>query len=179
VPAPRKRMTATNVLPLVSLVLSTMGIGFLMFGGSPSAEATTAARAEQVPVAAPAPEPAKAPEHVPAKPAEPQNSRKPAEAQVAAAAPKKVEELPLPAAPAAATPVAGDTVKVELSVYPYDAAVGYLGIMQKGGPRYTFEVPKGKSIAVEVARKGYGTRKVTLDGTQTQLSIGLRKTKSE
>jgi hypothetical protein len=86
-----------------------------------------------------------------------------------------VEELP----PAAATPVAGDTVKVELSVYPYDAAVGYLGIMQKGGPRYTFEVPKGKSIAVEVARKGYGTRKVTLDGTQTQLSIGLRKTKSE
>ena len=182
VPAPRKRMTATNVLPLVSLVLSTMGIGFLMFGGSPSAEATTAARAEQVAVAARAAEPAKAPEHVPAKPArpaEPQNSKKPAEAQVAAAAPKKVEELPLAAAPTAVTPVAGDTVKVELSVYPYDAAVGYLGIMQKGGPRYIFEVPKGKSIAVEVARKGYGTRKVILDGTQAQLSIGLRKSKSE
>ena len=31
-PVPRKRMTAASVLPLVSLVLSTMGIGFLMFG---------------------------------------------------------------------------------------------------------------------------------------------------
>ena len=59
-----------------------------------------------------------------------------------------------------------------------DTCVGYLGIMQKGGPRYTFEVPKGKSIAVEVARKGYGTRKVTLDGSQSKITIGLRKAKA-
>ncbi|MDQ2647828.1 MAG: hypothetical protein M3020_28785, partial [Myxococcota bacterium] len=176
-PMPRQAFSPINVLPLASLVLSTMGIGFLMFGGSPSAEATTASRAEPAAAAAPAPEPviAKAAER--GTPAKPEHTKQPAAPALAAAAPKKVEELPVAAAPAAVE--AADTVKVELTVYPYDSAVGYLGIMQKGGPTYAFDVPKGKSIAVEVAHKGYGTRKVTLDGTQSKLWIGLRKSKAE
>ena len=64
---------------------------------------------------------------------------------------------------------------VELAVYPADAAVGHRGVMQRGGPPYAFEVPVGESLAVEVARPGYVTRKVTLDGSKARLSINLRK----
>jgi hypothetical protein len=165
-PAPRRRETLVSRLPLASLLLSSVGIGFLLFGGRPAA-------APVAPAAAPASE---------------ERASAPAEKPGVVRAAAVVAPLPATVAPAAqanaaavaAAPSApaARTISVELSVNPPDAAVGHLGIMQKGGPPYRFEIPEGKKIAVEVARPGYGTRKVTIDGSTPKLSIGLRKTKN-
>ena len=99
---------------------------------------------------------------------------------------------PAPARPAtttkaAAAPAAGKThsapdaasgsTRVRLEVIPTDAKVGRRGFTQKGPP-YNFEVPKGKRVELEVVRKGYVTRKVTLDGRSSRVVIGLAKTRS-
>jgi hypothetical protein len=171
---PRAPFSVSRALPLVSLVLSCAGVGFLVFGGPAPKESVAAAA-----VAAPHRE-------APAR-AQPAEALRKAEANAPAAKKPVVRterapavEKPAPAAapavekPAPAAAAAGMT-RVEVDVYPRDAAVGYLGIMQRGGPPYAFEVPKGNKIAIEVARKGYGTRKVTLDGSQPRIAIGLRK----
>ena len=171
-PAPQRRPTFVSRLPLVSLVLSGAGLGFLLFGGRPAAEpAVSAPHAAAEVAAAPAPKPE--PIRTAAPPPEAPARKLAAAAPALAPAPAKVEaQKPAPA------PVAGKSTTVELSVYPLDAAVGYLGVMQKGGPPYKFEIAEGTKIAVEVARRGYGTRKVMLDGSTPKLSIGLRKARA-
>jgi len=165
-PAPQQK-TLVSRLPLASFLLSSVGIGFLLFGGPPAA----------------------APVQSTPRPASEEAASAPAQKAelvraAAVAAPLQATGTPAAEAPrpagtvaASAPAVAARTTTVELSVYPLDAAVGHLGIMQKGGPPYKFEIPEGKKIAVEVARPGYGTRKVTIDGSTPKLSIGLRKTR--
>lgn len=174
---PRRRPSLRTLLPLASLLLSSAGIGFLLFGGSGPSDDVEPAKA---PAALTEPAKAALPSapavgatrgEAPRSPATPDKALPPAHAEAAAPGQAKGSEQ------TAANAVVGST-RVELEVFPPDAAVGYLGIMQKGGPRYGFDVPHGKKIAVEVARKGYGTRKVTLDGSQTKLSIGLRKSQA-
>jgi hypothetical protein len=166
-PVPQRQKTLVSRLPLASFVLSSVGIGFLLFGGPPAAAPAQAA-----------PRPAsEETASAPAEKAEPVRAAAVAAPSPATAAP--AAEAPGPLGPTAASvpAVVARTTTVELSVYPVDAAVGHLGIMQRGGPPYRFEIPEGKKIAVEVARPGYGTRKVTIDGSTPKLSIGLRKTR--
>jgi hypothetical protein len=73
-------------------------------------------------------------------------------------------------------PVPPNATRVRLEVYPSDAKVGRRGVTQK--PPYDFDVPKGKRIALEVLKKGYVTRKVTLDGSSTRVVVGLKPAKS-
>ena len=54
--------------------------------------------------------------------------------------------------------------------------VGRRGVTQK--PPYEFDVPKGKRITLEVLKKGYVTRKVTLDGSSTRVTVGLARAKA-
>jgi hypothetical protein len=172
--SPRRRTFASS-LPLVSFLLSGAGLGFLLFGAparsetvlepAPHAAAPAVVVAHPgVPVSEPVIDPV-----APAPAVEPPRTT-PQSKPVAANAIGASSELPQINAGAV------NSKTVELSVYPVDAAVGYLGVMQTGRPPYKFEVPEGKRIAIEVAHPGYGTRKVLLDGSQTRLSIGLRKT---
>lgn len=71
--------------------------------------------------------------------------------------------------------MAGST-RVRLEVFPADAKVGRRGFTQKGPP-YVFDVPKGKKVELEVVRKGYTTRKVTLDGASPRVVVGLAKSR--
>jgi hypothetical protein len=167
-PAPQRHKALERRLPIASFLLSSVGIGFLLFGGRP-AEAPAASTPlppseERASASAEKPELVRAAAVVAPLPA--------AIAQAAQASGPAGSSAPSAAAAAART------ITVELSVNPPDAAVGHLGIMQKGGPPYRFEIPEGKKIAVEVARLGYGTRKVTIDGSTPRLSIALRKTPS-
>jgi hypothetical protein len=171
-PAPRRRATLASSLPLVSFVLSSVGVGFLLFGRAPAEAGESATGPTRAALAAATPARAAAPPA--ALVANPAAKARDA-VVVSRSEPDAARATEAVAASAAAT-VKG--VVVELSVYPVDAAVGYLGVMQRGGPPYRFEVPPGKKLAVEVARPGYGTRKVTLDGSTPRLSIGLRKTPS-
>jgi hypothetical protein len=66
---------------------------------------------------------------------------------------------------------------VRLEVIPADAQVGRRGFTQKGPPYY-FDVPKGKRVELEVVRKGYVTRKVTLDGRSPRVVVGLAKARA-
>jgi hypothetical protein len=68
------------------------------------------------------------------------------------------------------------TTRVRLEVHPADSKVGRRGVTQK--PPYEFDVPKGKKLVLEVLRKGYTTRKVTLDGSSTRVVVGLARARS-
>jgi hypothetical protein len=76
---------------------------------------------------------------------------------------------PRAAVTAAAPP---KTTRVTLEVLPSDARVIYRGTAHPGPP-FEFDVPKDKRLAVEVARSGFVTRKVIIDGKRPLLSIGL------
>ena len=65
-----------------------------------------------------------------------------------------------------------NTQRVELVVEPLDTKVGYRGAEVKRP--YVFNIPRGKRMAVELARKGYVTRRVVLDGSQAMVRIGMR-----
>jgi hypothetical protein len=73
-------------------------------------------------------------------------------------------------------PVPPGATRVRLEVHPADSKVGRRGVTQK--PPYEFDVPKGKKLVLEVLRKGYTTRKVTLDGSSTRVVVGLARARS-
>ncbi len=64
------------------------------------------------------------------------------------------------------------TRRVVLEVAPSDAKVAWGG-RRHPGPPFEFEIPKGKRVAVEVARRGFITRRVVLDGSKPTVSVGL------
>ena len=61
---------------------------------------------------------------------------------------------------------------VVLEVTPLDAKVVYKGVGQPGPP-FEFEIPEGKQLAVEVARRGFITRRVVIDGSAPNMNVGL------
>jgi hypothetical protein len=64
--------------------------------------------------------------------------------------------------------------KVILQVFPYNARV-YLRGLALEGPPYTVEVPIAKRVTLEVARPGYVTRRVSLDGLTHKVVVGLTR----
>jgi hypothetical protein len=78
------------------------------------------------------------------------------------------EAQPLPPA----RPAAGKFQRVTLEVFPADAKVIRRGVRQPGPP-YSFKIPKGKTVSIEVAKKGFVTRKVVLDGSESPVVVGL------
>jgi hypothetical protein len=74
-----------------------------------------------------------------------------------------------------AAPVAPKNVReVHLVLSPLDAQV-FLGEDSLGQMPVSVKVEEGKPRTVTIRRKGYRTRKLTLDGTQTRIVVGLNK----
>jgi hypothetical protein len=63
--------------------------------------------------------------------------------------------------------------KVVVTLRPLDAKVYYKG-REVGGSPFTLSVKPGKRRNFEVVRKGYLTRKLRVDGSKTEMVIGLR-----
>jgi hypothetical protein len=61
---------------------------------------------------------------------------------------------------------------VKLEVMPADSKVFVRGLMRKGPP-FLFEIKPGARVIVEVVRPGYVARRVVLDGTKLDFSVGL------
>lgn len=78
-----------------------------------------------------------------------------------------------PEAAASADTVDPNSTRVTLEVVPADARVIQQGRLQP--PPYVFDVPKGKKISLELARFGFVTQKVVLDGKKPLVKIGLRR----
>jgi hypothetical protein len=150
----------------------------------PGAEAT---RAEAVPLenplagkpaaAEPAAEKPVAEKPAPERPAA-EKPAEPAPARVTTAEAPSAESVVRRQSPSGVTtkPVPPGVTRVRLEVHPADSKVGRRGVTQK--PPYEFDVPKGKKLVLEVLRKGYTTRKVTLDGSSTRVVVGLARARS-
>lgn len=122
------------------------------------------------------------PEAVPRAERAVQGAHKPMEAPIATAlAPASTARTdPHPAAEAhpekpavlESSPGNDKTRSVTIDVVPADAKVVYRGL-KRPGPPYVVDVPAGKRIALEVARKGYVTRRVVVDGSESTLTVAL------
>ncbi|MGC4070473.1 MAG: hypothetical protein QM784_38575 [Polyangiaceae bacterium] len=73
---------------------------------------------------------------------------------------------------ASGEPSANDLVRVLVKLSPSDSKLTYRGVAVPGPPFYV-DVPKGKKLYLEASRKGYVTRKVTVDSNRPEITVGL------
>jgi hypothetical protein len=78
-------------------------------------------------------------------------------------------------APSAEQPAAAGATVVVVTAEPDQATFYYKG-KKVGGSPMRVELQPGEKRAYEVGLRGYGTRKVVVDGTQSEITVGLRKT---
>jgi hypothetical protein len=178
--------------PLLFALVASAAAALLLMraGGGESSSSSPAHSAEpaavvvaktEVAKAEPAPQPAKA-EPAKAEPAKPEPAPQPAKAEPAKPEPpSSVEPADVAAVPpkaagevASAPPAASaGNISVLIRVKPPQARIFYRG-KEVGKAPVTVEIEPGKRRAYEVSLPGYMTRKVVVDGSETELSVGLR-----
>jgi serine/threonine-protein kinase len=82
------------------------------------------------------------------------------------------EAAPSAAAATADAPAAG-TLRINVVSEPSGARMFWKG-KEVGTTPFTLEFPAGERHAYEIGLPGYTTRKVVIDGSKTEISIGLR-----
>jgi len=89
----------------------------------------------------------------------------------------KAAEVPAEVASAepAPPPANPHSNQVRLEITPPDAKVLVRGTVRRGSNPYTFEIPKGRRITLEIVKSGYIPRRVEIDGSKPELSISLSK----
>jgi serine/threonine protein kinase len=87
--------------------------------------------------------------------------------------PGELEPAPKSLPSASAKPVRREH-EVHLVLSPLDAVV-YLGEKNLGPMPVSLKIEDGKPLVVSVRRKGYRSRRVVLDGSQTRIVVGLSK----
>jgi hypothetical protein len=80
---------------------------------------------------------------------------------------------PTPDAVASATAPAGDTVRINVDSDPPGARLFWKG-KEVGTTPFVLELKTGEKHAYELGLTGYTTRKVVIDGSKTDISIGLK-----
>ncbi len=119
--------------------------------------------------------------------AQPSVSARPSEPRVSAAAPALASAAPSASpstadtvaapAPLASNAVTADKdgkIAVVIHVRPANGRIYYRG-KDAGRPPLTVTIEPGKKRAFEVGAPGYQTRKVVVDGTKSEISVGLRR----
>jgi hypothetical protein len=141
--------------PIVLALSAAAAAALWLLRPAPAGRAPEVTRITSAAVSQPAPEVAKAP------------SRETREEP-------RAEPVPAGAAPSAAPSAAvASNISVVISVKPPQARVFYRG-KEVGHPPVTVEIEPGKRRAYEVALPGYLTRKVVIDGSKTEVQVGLR-----
>lgn len=79
---------------------------------------------------------------------------------------------PVPSAAADADSEAKETKTVTLHLEPSGARAYYHG-RSLGKPPIKIEIEPGERMALEVGKLGYGTRRVVIDGSEPEVSVGL------
>jgi hypothetical protein len=95
---------------------------------------------------------------------------------------KAVDPVPTPTPSVPTAPESSPTeasphnnaTRVTLELMPIDARV-FLRGREIPGPPFSFDVPNGKKLAIEVKRPGYSTAKVVLDGKKPLVHFGMLK----
>lgn len=141
--------------PIVLAMTAAAAAALWLLRPAPASRAPEVTRITSAAVSQPAPEVAKAP---------PQAAR------------EELKPEPVPAGavpPAAPSAAAASNISVVISVKPPQARVFYRG-KEVGHPPVTVEIEPGKRRAYEVALPGYWTRKVVIDGSKSEVQVGLR-----
>jgi hypothetical protein len=99
-------------------------------------------------------------------------------AQATAAPPATAPVAPsaAPSAPAQAASAAaatGDAQQIHIVSDPPGARLFWKG-KELGTTPYTLELPAGEKRALEIGMRGYITRKLIVDGTKTDIGVGMR-----
>lgn len=159
-PAPARRSLPIQAAALVALGM--LGLGGATFMLTRSSDEAVAPPLAAAPVASAVVARAALPRRV--------------EAVIALPVASAVQSASLPKpAPASLSPATTDSSKftrVELEVFPTDAKVVRRGARHPGPP-YVFNVPKDKTISIEITKPGYVTRKLVLDGAERSVMVGL------
>lgn len=111
------------------------------------------------------------PEPEPVKAQAKANDAKPGGDSAAASAPTPSEEA-LPAGSAAPAPT-GPVVRINITSDPPGARLFWKG-KEQGTTPFVLEFPAGKRHSYELGLPGYTVRKVVIDGTKTDINIGMR-----
>ena len=159
------------MLGVALVVVAAIGYKVL---SKPPAPVPSAPAATQPSPAAP-PEPAQAaPAVTEAAPAA--TVPTPAESASAAAPAESANAAPSAAAPSAAAPSASDgqLISVTLKSIPPKARFFHFG-KEIGTAPFVLELKPGEKHAYEAGLPGYITRKVIVDGTKPEITVGLRK----
>jgi hypothetical protein len=121
------------------------------------------------------PAPLPRPQVAAAAPQAPATTEAPATAEAPAAAnvPVPVPDLALSSSAAAPTPD-GESHSVTLKSIPPKARFFHFG-KEVGTAPFVLEFKPGERHSYEVGLPGYITRKVTLDGSKPEITVGLRK----
>jgi hypothetical protein len=107
-------------------------------------------------------------------PPDPDPLKAKAAAANAAAAPAPSAAAPTTAAAPSAAPAAtGDTIRVNVTSDPPGARLFWKG-KEVGTTPFVLELQPGEKHAYELGKVGFTTRKVVIDGSKTEISIGLR-----
>jgi len=77
------------------------------------------------------------------------------------------------AAPAASAPASGSTVRINVDSDPPGARLFWKG-KEQGTTPFVLEFQPGERHAYELGLPGYTTRKVVIDGSKTDITVGLR-----
>lgn len=77
------------------------------------------------------------------------------------------------AAPSAAPAASGDVVRINVTSDPPGARMFWKG-KEVGTTPFVLELQPGEKHAYELGKVGFTTRKVVIDGSKTEISIGLR-----
>jgi hypothetical protein len=99
-----------------------------------------------------------------------------APAAASSAAPPTTDGAETSASPSAAVsaePASNGKIAVVIRVQPASGRIFYHG-KDQGRPPLTVELEPGKKRAFEVGAPGFQTRKLVIDGSRTEISIGLR-----
>lgn len=151
------------------LVWVALGVAVASIGGWLVLRGDDAAPPAPTPVVQAAP-PAAKPEPMPAP--TPAPTPAPVASEAASAA------TPTPAASASAAepaPVAsGDVIRVTVTSVPPKARFYHFG-KEIGTAPFVLELKPGERHAYEAGLPGFGTRKVVIDGSKPEVSVGLRK----
>lgn len=172
--------------PILLALCAAAGIALWLLRPAPETQAPAALSAKTSPAVAEIKQPAAVAEaKQPAAPPSPaaEQAAAPPASEPAAASAAPIQALPAANAQAATaeptasaappSPEGGEPIRVVISVKPPQARLFYRG-KEVGHPPVTVEIEPGKRRSYEVALPGFMTRKVVIDGSKTEVQVGLR-----
>jgi hypothetical protein len=177
----KKKATGARRTPLLSVAgaVILVGLGVAVFAGRGHKGADSADVAhhekgpsEGTPTVGAHANPKAVEPAVPVPPSEPAVVQQVPEEATAPSAANSNSDAPTSGSAKSAVNPDANVVPVTVKLIPADAKLVFRGVAVEGPP-FVIEVPKGKKLSMEASRRGFVTRKITIDSTKDAVTFGL------